>query len=219
MGLLAAAPVAAAAVAVTAAGVVAALVAYRTERRGAYLAAKAVASSGFVAIALAVGALDATWTRVAFAAILLSAVGDVALGARGRRAFLAGLTAFASAHLTYTVAFALAGPGVAAWAWAGVGAALLVGGAWLALRRRVPAGLRAAVAAYAVILGAMMATGVAAGITLGSAGLAVGAVLVAGSDVAVGRERFGARGFANKLVGLPTYYLGQAMIASTLGGG
>jgi uncharacterized membrane protein YhhN len=215
--LLAATPAAVAAVATTAAGVVAALVAYRIDRRGVYLVAKVVASSGFVAAALAVGALNATWTRVAFAAILLSAVGDVALAVRARRAFLTGLAAFAAAHLTYAAAFALAGPGVVPWAWAGVGAAVLVGGAWSAFRRRVPAGLRVAVAGYAVILGAMMATGLAAGITRGSVGLAMGAVLVAGSDVAVGRERFGTRGFVNKLAGLPAYYLGQVLIALALG--
>lgn len=215
---LAVAPAAAAGATATAVGVVGALLAYRTERRGAYLVAKAVASAGFVATALVVGALDGTWTRVAFAAILLSAVGDVALAARGRRAFLVGLAAFAAAHLTYAAAFALAGPGVVPWAWAGAGAALLVGGAWLALRRRVPAGLRVAVAGYAVILVAMMATGVAVGVTLGSTGLALGALLVAGSDVAVGRERFGTRGFANKLAGLPAYYLGQVLIALALGG-
>jgi uncharacterized membrane protein YhhN len=214
IGLLAAA----AGVAATAAGVVSALVAYRIERRGAYLVAKAVASSGFVATALAVGALDAAWTRVAFAAILLSAAGDVVLAARGTRAFLAGLVAFAAAHLTYAAAFALAGPGVVPWAWAGAGAAVLVGGAWSAFRRRVPAGLRVAVAGYAAILAAMMATGLAAGITRGSVGLAMGAVLVAGSDVAVGRERFATRGFANKLTGLPAYYLGQVLIALALGG-
>jgi cytochrome c biogenesis protein CcdA len=49
-------------------------------------------------------------------------------------------------------------------------------------------------------------------------GLAMGAVLVAGSDVAVGRERFGTRGFVNKLAGLPAYYLGQVLIALALGG-
>lgn len=207
------------AVAVTALAVVAALIAFRTERRRAYLAAKAVASLGFVVTALAVGVLGAWWTRVAFAAILLSAVGDVALAARGKRAFLAGLAAFASAHALYTVAFALHGPRVATWAWTGVGAALLVGSAWLALRRRVPAGLRALVAVYAAILGAMTATGAAAGITHGSAGLAVGAVLVAGSDMAVGRERFATRSFTNKLVGLPSYYLGQVLLALALGAG
>lgn len=204
--------------AVTATGVLAALIAYRSERPRAYLAAKAVASLGFVAAALVVGALDASWTRVAFVAVVLSAVGDVALAVRGRQGFLAGLGAFAAAHLLYTVAFVLHGAPATVSAWAALGAAVAVGGAWLALRRRVPPGLRAPVGLYLAILAAMMATGTAAGIAHGAGGLAVGAILVAGSDGAVGRQRFVARSFANKLVGLPTYYLGQVLIVLALGG-
>jgi uncharacterized membrane protein YhhN len=48
--------------------------------------------------------------------------------------------------------------------------------------------------------------------------LVVGALLVAGSDLAVARERFATKGFVNKAVGLPTYYLGQTLVALALVG-
>jgi uncharacterized membrane protein YhhN len=78
--------------------------------------------------------------------------------------------------------------------------------------------MRAPVALYLVVLAAMLAAGGAAAVLHRSWRLGLGALLVAGSDIAVARERFVAPGFANKLVGLPTYYLGQILIASSLAG-
>lgn len=203
---------------VTALGVAAALVAYRAERRAVYAAAKGVASLGFLATALSAGALEVGWARVAFAALVLSGAGDVALGLRGRGAFVAGLIAFSLAHLAYTAAFLARGADAGSLAWTTALAAILAAGAWLAFARRLPPFLRVPGGMYLLILAAMLATGTAAGRTHGVAGLAAGVVLVAGSDVAVARERFGTSSFTNKWVGLPAYYLGQTLIAASLGG-
>ncbi len=91
--------------------------------------------------------------------------------------------------------------------------------AWWALRTRVPGTLRGPVAAYVAVISAMAAIGTAAGLSHGAARLALGVPLVVGSDAAVARHRFVTPGFANKLVGLPTYYLGQLLIAAALGAG
>lgn len=203
--------------ATTAVAVVAALVAARGDRRWAYAASKAVASAGFLGVAWSVGAPFAGWTSVAFLALALSAVGDVALAARGKVAFAVGLSGFMAAHAAYVVAFGRLG---ARPDWLGftVPLAALVGGlAWWSLRTRVSRALRVPVAAYIAVVSAMAAIGTAAGLSHGAARLALGVPLVVGSDAAVARHRFVAPGFANKLVGLPTYYLGQLLIATTLG--
>lgn len=97
-----------------------------------------------------------------------------------------------------------------------LGVAVALGFVWRRLARFVPASLRSAVAGYVLVLGAMAATGLAAGVAGAGVRLTVGALLVAGSDLAVARQRFVAAAFANKLVGLPAYYLGQTLVALSL---
>lgn len=72
--------------------------------------------------------------------------------------------------------------------------------------------------AHLVIVAAMVAAETSAGISHRSWLLACGILLVAGSDIAVGRERFGEPLFACKLLGLPTYYAGQTLIVLSLAG-
>jgi uncharacterized membrane protein YhhN len=75
------------------------------------------------------------------------------------------------------------------------------------------------VAGYLTTVTVMLGLALVVGAVRGAWPLALGAVLVGGSDVAVARERFGRPGFANKLVGLPTYYAGQLLIALQVAGG
>ena len=205
-------------VSLTAMGCAAALVAIRAGSPGAYVFSKAAASLGFIGTALAVGATGTAWSAVAVGALVLSAAGDIALSTRGKKSFIIGLACFALAHSVYVVAFGLYGTGGEILGITGSISALIAAGAWLALYRRLPARIRIPVGVYVVVVMAMMALGTAAGITHRAWMLAAGVVLVAGSDIAVGRERFGTPAFANKLVGLPTYYLGQTLIALSLVG-
>ena len=204
--------------ALTAFGVAGALVAVRQGRPWAYGAAKGVASLGFLVTAVAVGAASGGWTRWALLALAFSAAGDVALAVRTRRGFLGGLAFFVLAHATFAVAFAVRG--VAAWPLvaAGVGVALALAIGWRAWRARLPGGMRVPVAAYAVVLGTMVALALATGAAHRAPALVVGALLVAGSDLAVARERFATKGFVNKAIGLPAYYLGQTLVALALVG-
>jgi len=199
-------------------GVAAALAFARSARPRPYAVAKTVASLGFLWTALAAGALGAEWSRWAFVALLLSASGDVALTVRTARGFLLGLLCFAFAHGTYALAFARRGVALGTLALTAALAALAAWGAWRAFGGRVPRRMRVPVALYLAVLAAMLAAGGATAILHRSWRLGIGALLVAGSDVAVARERFVAPGFANKLIGLPTYYLGQILIASSLAG-
>jgi uncharacterized membrane protein YhhN len=201
---------------VTALGVVTTLAASRARMPRAYALSKAVASLGFVATALSAGATAAVWSRVALGALVLAAIGDVALAVPGSRGFLVGLGSFAGAHSVFAAAFAIHGTGGAILGGTAAVATAFSGGAWLWLRHRLPRRMRVPVGVYAAIVASMLATGAAAGISHRAWLLALGVVLVAGSDIAVGRERFGRASFANKLVGLPAYYAGQTLIALSL---
>lgn len=204
--------------ALTALGVAGALFAFRQGRPWAYGAAKGVASLGFLATALAAGAGAEGWTRWALVALVFSAGGDVALAVRSRRGFLGGLALFLVAHAAFAVAFAVRGVAVLPLLAAGVGVSLVLALGWRAWRARLPEAMRAPVAAYAVVLGTMVALSLATGAAHPAPVLVVGALLVAGSDLAVARERFATKGLVNKAVGLPAYYLGQTLVALALAG-
>src|SRR5690606_27753220 len=149
---------------VTAVGVAVALVANRHGMPRAYLLAKLVASLGFLVAAVAVGAMGAAWTRLAFVALVFSAAGDVALAVRTKPGFLVGLGSFALAHVVYIVAFAVRGFDGATIVPTAIAAALVGGGTWLAFGRRASGSLRGLVAVYVVILSTMLAVGAASAI-------------------------------------------------------
>jgi uncharacterized membrane protein YhhN len=98
-------------IAIVAGAVCVALVGARTRRRALYVAGKAVASLGFLATALASGATSSAWGPVALVALALATVGDVLLALPGSRTLLAGLAAFAVAHLVFSAAFVARGVG------------------------------------------------------------------------------------------------------------
>lgn len=203
---------------VTGLGCAAALASARAGLPRAYAITKATASLGFIATALTTGATGAAWSSLALGALVLSAAGDMALAVRGAKGFLVGLVFFAVAHSVYFAAFTLHGTRGLIFGATVVVAALFAGGAWLSLCDRIPGSLRIPVGVYLVIVAAMLAAGTATGISHRAWLLACGVLLVAGSDIAVGRERFGEPLFANKLLGLPAYYAGQTLIALSLAG-
>jgi len=174
------------------------------------LVPKMLLASGFVALALDGGASDTRYGRWILAALVLSWLGDLALGLDGR--FLPGLVAFALAHLGYWGAFAEAGVNGAT---ALVGAAIMVvvgAGVLVWLRPHLVGKFRLAVPGYVVVIGVMVA-------------LAVGtqdwtiwlpAVGFAASDIAVARNQFVSTSFVNKLWGLPFYFGAQYALALTV---
>lgn len=198
------------ATAVTVLGLAGLLRLLRLESRWA-VAAKAVASLGFVGIALA---RDATATRYGWLILVglgFGLLGDLLLEWRSAAGFLLGLGAFFLGHLVYLAGFLLDGPD-----WAVVGIALLVTllvgvGVAVWLHAHLPPDLVVAVRAYIVVIAAMTAAAVG---LAGTRPLATaGAIAFFASDVAVARDRFVAASFANRAWGLPLYYLGQVLIA------
>ena len=147
-------------------------------------------------------------------ALALSMLGDVFLMVP-RDLFVAGLASFLLAHIAYVVGFRVDGSSAAAWAEATV--AVLVVDVVLArpvlsaVRRR-HGELLAPVAAYMVVISAMVAAAVATGIGLAIAG----AVLFFASDTLIAWNRFVRSRPWMPLAIIVTYHLGQAGLALSL---
>jgi uncharacterized membrane protein YhhN len=178
---------------------------------------KVVASTGFIWVAMSVGALDSAYGRAVLVALALSWCGDLLLTYSDRAAFVGGLVAFLVAHLVYSIAFGTLGVDPAAAASAVIVLAIVGGFIWRWLAPHVGS-LRGPIVAYLVVISFMVV--VAAGAYGGGATalIPIGAVLFYGSDAAVARNQFVAPGTVNRVIGLPLYYLAQVLLASTAGG-
>jgi uncharacterized membrane protein YhhN len=201
----------------TAGALAALLAAEHVRSRAGVWIAKPVASTGFVALALARGALETAYGRWVLLALALGWLGDVLLIPKGaKRAFTAGLASFLLGHLAFAVAFAARGQSLA---WLAGGLAFVAAAAvplarWLL--PHVPRELALPVRAYLAVISAMVATAAGATGATGEAAILAGGVAFAVSDVAVARERFVARSPWNQLWGLPLYYGAQLLLAATV---
>ena len=179
------------------------------------LFAKLAASSGFVLLAWFAGAAGTRYGRWILAGLVLSWCGDLLLEG-GDRYFLAGLVSFLLAHLAYIGGFL--GRGVAP-SW--VAAALLplaaVSGtvyAWL--EPSVPANLKPAVGLYTAVISAMVVCAVGSRGRGASWLLPAGALLFYVSDLSVAAGQFLRPDFPNYVWGLPCYFTGQVLLASSV---
>jgi uncharacterized membrane protein YhhN len=176
-------------------------------------AAKIIASTGFLAVAILSGALQSTYGKVLLAGLTLSFAGDAFLIGETQQAFLAGLAAFLLAHLAYVAAFAVNGINLR---WL-VGAALPVAGIaigiamWLA--PYTPPELSLPVRLYTIVISGMV---IAAFGTRGKGGsvlILAGALLFFMSDLSVAALRLVQTEFPTYVWGLPLYYAGQLCLA------
>jgi uncharacterized membrane protein YhhN len=177
---------------------------------------KPLASTGFVATALAAGALDTSYGRWVVAALVLSWWGDVLLIPRARAAFALGLASFLAGHLAFAGGFVARGVSLP---WLLASGVVLVAPALVVLRwlaPHVPDALRIPVRAYVVAISSMVACAFGTWAHAGGGGLLLGALMFFVSDLAVARERFVAHGFVNKTWGLPLYYGGQLLLAASV---
>jgi uncharacterized membrane protein YhhN len=200
---------------VTGFGLAGLLAAERTRSSGRFLA-KPLASAGFIAVAVAAGALDTGFGRWMVAALVLSALGDVFLLGSSEATFLGGLGSFLTAHLVYGIAFLVRGvaaPGLLAI----VPFAIFAWQVLRWLRPHLSDRMRGPVVAYAVVISIMgvLAAGTAADVW--DWRIPTGAIMFVISDLAVARDNFVAPGFSNRLWGLPLYYGGQLLLAWAAG--
>jgi uncharacterized membrane protein YhhN len=171
--------------------------------------AKPVASAGFVGVAFSAGALDTTYGSWVFLGLVLGAAGDVLLLGASRGAFLAGLAAFLLGHVAYVVAFVTIGLHGSLVLIVGGGAAAVGAIVFVWLYPHLDRAMVGPVAAYIIVISAMLVTAAASTVPvviLGSAAFYL-------SDLSVARDRFVAPGFANRVWGLPLYYGAQLLLA------
>ncbi len=197
--------------------VVGLLVAERAGSRSGVWLVKPIAAGAFVASALAWGALETNYGRWILTALVLCSLGDLLLIPKESRSwFRAGIVAFLSGHLAFIGAFLQLSRGRLGLMLGVASAAVL---AWVVaswLGPRLPASFRRLVGLYVVVICAMLVAAFAAAAGTGVWSLAVGSAMFAVSDLAVARDRFVEKSFANRLWGLPLYFAAQLVLASTV---
>jgi len=178
---------------------------------------KMLASTGFIAIALSVGAMSSSYGKIVLAALALSWLGDLLLTFTSRNAFLGGLVAFLLGHVAYSVAFGTLGVNPLVGAIAAAAVAIIAVFVWRWLTPHV-GDMAAPVIAYVIVISVMVV------LAFGAFGdgatwlIPVGATLFFISDLFVARNQFVAPATVNRMWGLPLYYLAQVLLALSVAG-
>ena len=178
---------------------------------------KPLASTAFVAAAIANGAHRTPYGAAVLAGLVFSWWGDVLLLSRAKRVFLAGLVAFLLGHVAYSVAFLRRGVSAGATA---VSLLLMLVPLYFVGRWLVPSverPMRVPVLAYMVVITNMVALAIGTVAARGEPLVLVGAVAFYLSDLSVARDRFIAPGWSNKLWGWPLYYGAQLVLGYCAG--
>ena len=176
--------------------------------------AKFLASCGFLATAVSVGALRHGFGRIIFAGLLLSMSGDMFLIGQTQRHFLFGLVSFLLAHIAYVTAFITFGQN-RKWVMAAAGPIIVIAVLVLFwLGPHVPAELAMPVRLYTAVISLMVIT------ALGARGAGASRLIVAGalmffvSDLSVAMQRIIETDFPTFVWGLPLYYAAQLCFAA-----
>lgn len=174
---------------------------------------KPLCALGFLLIAIMCGALDSLYGLLILLALMLCAVGDVALLSRDKpKLFLLGMAAFGLGHLVFAVAFF--GPYMSqAMTSIGLALAIILGGGFAtSIWKDVPRDIRVAVGIYIAIIGLMIISAFSTGFVM----ITVGATLFAFSDLFVARDRFVTRAPWHPFVITPLYFGAQALFALSI---
>ena len=177
---------------------------------------KMVASTAVIGFVFVLSPEPSMYLVLVVVALAASWVGDLALSYDGRIPFVIGLVAFAGAHVAYIAAFfARSSLGNATLVVAGVAMAVfaVIVIRWLSPHR--PAELKIPIVVYVVIISVMVATAFATNAALPDIRIPIAAVTFAASDLLVARQRFVAPSRANRIVGLPLYFIAQTIFATT----
>lgn len=177
---------------------------------------KMVASTAVIGLVFVLSPEPSMYLAMIIVALSASWVGDLALSYDGRTPFVIGLVAFAGAHVAYIAGFfvrssltnmtlVIAGVAMAIFAVAVI--------RWLEPHR--PAGLKVPIIVYVVIISVMVATAFATNASLPDIRIPIAAVTFAASDLLVARQRFVRSARANRIIGLPLYFIAQTIFATT----
>lgn len=176
-------------------------------------AAKLIASSAFIGVAILSGAWQSTYGRFVLVGLLFSWCGDMFLIGDSRDAFLAGLVAFLFAHVAYVAAFIRHGYN-RTWALlSAIPVAIIAVVVYNWLQPHIPAELDTPVRSYIAVISLMV---VYAFGTRGAGGtklILAGALLFFVSDLSVAALRLVQTDWPTYALGLPFYYGGQLCLA------
>ena len=197
------------------------LVYEKGEKEKARLIAKTTLSCLFVLVAFLQPSQIPPYGNCILIGLIFCLAGDVCLALSGDKIFRAGLVAFLFGHIFYVIGFTYLVP---ASKWFIPGAALfwvlsLIVFLWL---RPCLKAMLVPVVAYILVI-TVMASGAwavfdrSASPFWGRALVFAGALLFYVSDVFVARNQFIRKEFLNRLIGLPLYYLGQFLLALSVG--
>jgi len=177
---------------------------------------KMTASTTFIVVALACGALESTYGRILLAGLALCWVGDACLLSSGRSiGFQLGIGSFLLGHLAYAIAFFELGIDPIG---LGAGGLLMSGfaaGTLYWLRPHVPDDFQVAVMSYIGVISLMVACSIGVVVAGGPPIVAIGAIGFTLSDISVARARFVSPGFINAAWGLPLYFASQFVLATS----
>ena len=182
--------------------------------------AKLVASSIFVCFFYYYAPKLDIFGKSIFIAFSFSFLGDVLLIPKSKNQyFVAGIAAFAIAHLAFSYAFIQLPINLLNFLLSAVISCVAGAAVYLWLRPHLQRKYRIMVPSYLIIIIIMVTTGISAGITAGLRvginspimWIASGSLIFAISDIFVARNRFIKPKLINRLVGLPLYYTAQIM--------
>ena len=178
-------------------------------------AAKALASTAFIAVAVQSGALYSRYGWLILTGLVFSWFGDMFLLGSGSGFFLAGLVSFLLGHVAYVTAFFAHGIRWRNSLLAILPVALITSIAMGWLTPQLPPDMVLPVYAYATVISVMVITAFGA---YGAAGpwlIPAGATLFYVSDLSVAAMQFADPGWPTYVLGLPFYYTGQILLAAT----
>ena len=156
------------------------------------------------------------YAYLVFAAIVFGLLGDVFLIPKSKNSFLIGMLAFLVGHILYIIAFAQQNFAYFEWAagFFGISIAMYIVFRWVesSLKGVLRIGVIVYMFALAVMCSLALSVRQDGGLTL----IGLGATLFMVSDFFVASHRFKKPQLINRLVGLPLYYLGQFILATTI---
>lgn len=180
------------------------------------IACKPLASLGFLGAAVAAGALHQPYGQAVMVALVFCWGGDVALIGKSQAALLAGIGLFLIGHLGFVAAFLVHGFDDRVAFRAGLMLAPVLAAVLWWLWPRVSERMRRPVIAYIAVITTMVATAAGA-VAMGlPTRVGWGAGLFFVSDLFVARNRFVESGLINRVIGLPLYYAGVLLLATSM---
>jgi uncharacterized membrane protein YhhN len=185
------------------------------------LPTKTILSCLFIFTALVQAHLIPVYFYILLFGLIFCLGGDVFLALPQERMFLLGLVSFLLGHVLYVVGFFYVAD-VSQWTWTGCLVGLLVSGLVFWWLRPHLGSMLIPVIAYIIVITVMVigAWTVLGDTKLNYAGrllVFIGAVSFYLSDLFVARDRFLKSEFTNRLIGLPMYYVGQFLLAFSVG--